>query len=208
MKPQPGTPRSIDPTLTRKRGLLRHPGSLIITILAIAFTAYIFGHLPQADTAYQSLLNAINGQRDYALTIWQLAPVVGVGIAILLIASYILKRLNRARKSISKRLLVSGRAQVTESQFAELAAMHSVSPRVAHHVYQRLQRDYGPAMRVELTDDLRSDLHWKDLRVLNVMMNLTMLCSRRKQIQANADSIRTVLDLLIYVENCPPQSRS
>ncbi|HEY0306923.1 MAG TPA: hypothetical protein VGB94_02080 [Acidobacteriaceae bacterium] len=210
MKPQPGNPppKNIDPILTRKRGFLRNPGSILLTLLAVAFAAYVFGRLPQADTAYQSLLNAIDGQRSNALTIWQLAPFVGIGITILLIASYILKRLNRARKSVSKRLLVSGRLKVTEAQFTSLAAQHSISLNVAHHAYHRLQRDYGPEMRIELTDDLRGDLHWKDIRVLNVMTNLTMLCSRRKHVHADADAIHTVLDLLLYIESCPPQSRS
>lgn len=209
MKYQAGNPqqKNIDPTLTRKRGLFSHPGSIFTAILAITFTAYIFGRLPQADTAFQSLLNAINSQRSIALTIWQIAPFVGAAIFILLIAGYMLKRLNRARKSFSKRLLVSGRTHQTEAQFTELAAQHAVSPAVAHHVYKRLLRDYGSTMRVDLTDDLRRDLHWKDTRVLNVMMNLSMACNRRKQINADAQAIRTVLDLLLYIENCPPQSR-
>ena len=44
------TPRSLDPTLTRKRGTLSHPGSLLIAAVALIFFAYMFGFLPQLDT--------------------------------------------------------------------------------------------------------------------------------------------------------------
>jgi hypothetical protein len=198
--------KGIDPTLTRKRGFFRHPGSILLALLAIAFAAYVSGHLPQADTAYQSLLDLLNGQRAHALIVWQYAPIVGLGIALLLIVSYIWKRINQAHKNFSIRRLVAGRNKISESQFSEMAARHAVSAKVAHHVYKRLQRDYGHDMRVALTDDLRDNLHWKDVRVLNVMMNLTMHCNRRKQINADEHKIRTVLDLLSYIENCPPQS--
>jgi hypothetical protein len=33
--------------LTRKRGLLTHPGSLILAAAALTYTAYIFGYIPQ-----------------------------------------------------------------------------------------------------------------------------------------------------------------
>ena len=43
--------RSKDPHLTR-RGLLAHPGTLLLGAVAIVFTAYILGYLPQFDTLF------------------------------------------------------------------------------------------------------------------------------------------------------------
>jgi len=208
MKYNAGNPNSkgIDPTLTRKRGTLSHPGSIIIGLIAIAFTAYIFGYLPQADTLFNSLVQAINGQRDTAITIYQLAPPVGIGIVLLILAIYIWNRLNDARKSMSKRSLVSGRPTVTEAQFAAIASRHSITSKVAHHTYKQLHHDYGHKMQIFLNDDLRSDLHWNDTHVLDVMGNLARRADRRKNLKASPDAIRTVLDLLLYVESCPQHS--
>jgi hypothetical protein len=56
---------------------------------------------------------------------------------------------------------------------------------------------------VNVKDDLRRDLHWKETHVLDVMGNLARHCDRKKNLKANPEAVRTVLDLLLYVESCP-----
>jgi type II secretory pathway component PulF len=81
------TPRTIDPTLTRKRGALSHPGSLLLVVVALIFFAYMFGLLPQLDTYFNALTHSIDNQRDTAMTIWQYAPIVAGGIVILILSA-------------------------------------------------------------------------------------------------------------------------
>ncbi|HXB61871.1 MAG TPA: hypothetical protein VNU94_03335 [Acidobacteriaceae bacterium] len=197
------TPRTIDPTLTRKRGALSHPGSLLLVAVALIFFAYMFGLLPQLDTYFNSLTHSIDNQRDAAMTIWQYAPIVGGGIAILILTSWLWSRAADALKHSAKRGMVAGRKTLSVDEFTALAAKHSVSAKVAQQTYKFLQHDYTHSMKVDLNDDLRRDLHWKENHVLDVMGNLARHSDRKKNLKANPEAIRTVLDLLLYVESCP-----
>jgi hypothetical protein len=199
------TPRSLDPTLTRKRGALSHPGSLLLVAVALVFFAYMFGFLPQLDTYFGSLTHAIDNQRDTAMTIWQYAPIVGGGIVILVLSIWLWGKAMDAMRSSSKRSMVAGRKSLSEPEFAAMVASHSVSAKVAHQTYKLLVHDYSHSMKVGLNDDLRRDLHWKETHLLDVMGNLARHCDRKKNLKANSEAIRTVLDLLLYVESCPKQ---
>jgi hypothetical protein len=199
------TPRTIDPTLTRKRGALSHPGSLLLALVAIIFFAYIFGLLPQLDTYFTSLTHSIDNQRDTAMTIWQYAPLVAGGIAALIVFAWLWGKVADAFKLSAKRSMVAGRAGVTETEFIALAAKYSVSTKVAQQSYKLLQADYTNSMKVSLKDDLRRDLHWKETHVLDMMSHLVRHCDRKKNLKAQPDAVRTVLDLLLYVESCPKQ---
>jgi hypothetical protein len=48
-----------DPPLTRRRGILTHPGSLILAAIAVLYTAFLFGFFPQdlPDRLFGSLSN-------------------------------------------------------------------------------------------------------------------------------------------------------
>jgi len=197
------TPRTIDPTLTRKRGAMSHPGSLLLALVAIIFFAYIFGLLPQLDTYFNSLTHSIDNQRAAAMTIWQYAPIVGGGIAALIVFAWLWGKASDAFKLSSKRSMVAGRQTVSEAEFISLAAKHSVSAKVAQQTYKLLQHDYSHSMKVSMKDDLRRDLHWKETHLLDMMSHLVRYCDRKKNLKAHPDAIRTVLDLLLYVESCP-----
>jgi len=197
------TPRTIDPTLTRKRGSLSHPGSLLIAGVAIIFFAYMFGALPQLDTYFNSLTTAISGQRAAAMTIWELAPYVGAGVVGLILLVWLWGKMSDAMKLSSKRSMVAGRPSLSNAQFVAIAAKHAVSAKVAHQTYKTLHADYGSHMKVDLNDDLRRDLHWKETHVLDMMTELARHCDRKKNFKAEPASIRTVLDLLLYLESCP-----
>jgi hypothetical protein len=199
------TPRTIDPTLTRKRGALSHPGTLLIAAVALIFFAYIFGYLPQLDTYFDSLTRSITNQRDAAMTIWQYAPIVGGGIVGLIVLAWIWGKVSEALKESSKRSMVAGRAGVSLEEFIALAEKHSVSAKVAHQTYKLLCTDYTKSMKVNVKDDLRRDLGWKENHVLDVMGNLARHCDRKKNLKADPSAVRTVLDLLLYVESCPKQ---
>jgi hypothetical protein len=199
------TPRTIDPTLTRKRGAMSHPGSLLLALVAILFFAYIFGFLPQLDTYFNSLTKAINGQRDVAMSIWQYAPFVAGGIAALIGIAWLWGKMSDGLEQSAKRSMVAGRQTVSETEFIALAAKHSVSAKVAQQAYKLLQNDYTRSMKVSVKDDLRRDLHWKETHVLDMMSHLVRHCDRKKNLKAHPDSVRTVLDLLLYVESCPKQ---
>ncbi len=142
------TPRTIDPTLTRKRGALSHPGSLLLALVAIIFFAYIFGLLPQLDTYFNSLTHSIDNQRDTAMTIWQYAPLVAGGIAALIALAWLWGKAVDALQHSAKQSMVAGRIGLTEEQFVALTAKHSVSAKVAHHAYKLLQADYTRTMKV------------------------------------------------------------
>jgi hypothetical protein len=58
-------------------------------------------------------------------------------------------------------------------------------------------------MKVNVKDDLRRDLGWKETHVMDVMGNLVRHCDRKKNLKADPSAVRTVLDLLVYVESCP-----
>jgi len=200
------TPRTIDPTLTRKRGSLSHPGSLLIAAVAIIFFAYMFGALPQLDTYFNSLTTTISGQRAAAMTIWEYAPYVGGGIVGLILLVWLYGKMSTAMKVSAKRSMVANRASLSDAQFAALTAKHAISPKVAHQTYKMLHADYGSHMKVSLTDDLRRDLHWKETHLLDTMTNLARHCDRKKNYKANPNEIRTVLDLLLYIESCTKYS--
>jgi hypothetical protein len=197
------TPRAVDPTLTRKCSALSHPGSLLLAAVAITFFAYMFGALPQLDTYYNGLVGSINGQRNAAMTIYQYAPAAGIGIFILILIVYLWGRASHGLKQGAKRSMVAGRPGVSEAGFIDLAAKHAVTGKVAQQTYRLLHTDYTKSMKVNVKDDLRRDLHWKETHLLDVMGNLTRKCDRKKNLKANPDAIRTVLDLLLYVESCP-----
>jgi hypothetical protein len=199
------TPRSIDPTLTRKRGALSHPGSLLIAAVALLFFAYIFGYAPWLDTYYNGMVSSINGQRSTAMTIYQMAQPIGLAIGVLVMVAYLWVKLSEGMKNRSKRKMVAGRPGVSEAEFITLAAGYAVSAKVAQQTYKLLHHDYTKSMKVNVKDDLRRDLHWKDNHVLDVMGNLSRQCDRKKNLKANPDAVRTVLDLLLYVESCPKQ---
>ena len=200
------TPRTIDPTLTRKRGALSHPGSLLIAVVALIFFAYIFGALPQLDTYFNSLTTAISGQRAAAMTIWEYAPYVGAGIVALILLVWFYGKMSNAMKVSSKRSMVANRTPLSDAQFAALTAKHAISPKIAHETYKTLRADYGSHMKVSLTDDLRRDLHWKETHLLDTMTNLARHCDRKKNYKAKPSEIRTVLDLLLYLESCTKYS--
>ena len=199
------TPRSIDPTLTRQRGALSHPGTLLTAAAALIFFAYIF--IPEVQTQLNSyfdkLTGGISAQRDAAMTIWQYAPYVGGGIAGLVVLAWIWGKVSDALKQSSKRSMVAGRAGVSEAEFVTLAAGYAVSAKVAQQTYKLLHTDYTKSMKVNVKDDLRRDLHWKESHVMDVMGNLARHCDRKKNLKANPNAVRTVLDLLLYVESCP-----
>lgn len=199
------TPRTVDPTLTRKRGALSHPGSLLLAAAALVFFAYIFGLLPQLDTWFSALTGSIDNQRDMAMTIWQYVPIVGGGIAVLVLSAWLWGKASDALKYSAKRSMVAGRKKVPEAEFIALAAKHSVSAKVAQQTYRQLLHDYTGSMKVDLNDDLRRDLHWKETHVLDVMGNLARHCDRKKNLKTQPASVHTVLDLLLYVESCPKQ---
>jgi len=199
------TPRTLDPTLTRKRGALSHPGTLLIGAVALIFFAYIFGYLPQLDTYYNSLVNSINGERSAAITIYQMAIPVGIAIVTLIVVAVVWIKIAEALQRGSKQRLVAGRPGVSEPEFLALAATYGVSAKVAQQTYKLLHTDYTKTMKVNLKDDLRRDLYWKDNHVMDVMGNLARHCDRKKNLKANPEAVRTVLDLLLYVESCPKQ---
>jgi hypothetical protein len=197
------TPRTLDPTLTRKRGALSHPGSLMLVAVALIFFAYMFGLLPQLDTYFNSLTKSISGQRDAAMTIWQAAPFVGAGVLGLILIVWLWGKASEAMKQSSKRSMVAGRPGVSEAEFIAIAAKSAVSTKVAVQTYKLLHTDYTKSMKVNVKDDLRRDLHWKETHVLDVMGNLARHCDRKKNLKADPNAVRTVLDLLLYVESCP-----
>jgi len=197
------TPRTIDPTLTRKRGALSHPGSLLIAAVALIFFAYIFGALPQLDTYFNGLTTAISGQRAAAMTIWELAPYVGAGVVALILIAYLWNKAAAAMRLSSKRGMVAGRPSLSNAQFVAIASEHAISAKVAHQAYKALHADYGTNMKVDLNDDLRRDLHWKETHVLDTMTNLARHCDRKKNFKIEPTAVRTVLDLLLYLESCP-----
>ena len=199
------TPRTIDPTLTRKRGALSHPGSLLIAAVALLFFAYIFGYLPQADTAYNSLIRAIDGQRENAISVYKLAEPIGICLVLIALVAYLWTKASAAIRHGSKRSLVAGRPSLSEAQFAEMAAKHSISAKVAHQAYKMLRTDYTASMKVNLKDSLRNDLYWNETHLLDVMGDLARRCDRKKNLKATVSAVRTVLDLLLYVESCPKQ---
>jgi len=197
------TPRTLDPTLTRKRGALSHPGSLLLVVVALIFFAYMFGLLPQLDTYFGALTHSIDNQRDTAMTIWQYAPIVGGGIVVLILCVWLWGKTADAMKASSKKSMVAGRKSLSDNDFIALTAPHGVSTKVAHQTYKFLHHDYSHSMKVNLNDDLRRDLHWKPNHLLDVMGNLARHCDRKKNIKSDPEAIRTVLDLLLYVESCP-----
>jgi len=198
--------RSIDPVLTRKRSPLMHPGGLILAALVILFTAYVFGYAPWVDSAWDHLLAYLNGRRDQATSVFTLAGPAALGLLAILLFYAILKRLNSARIQLQVRKHTAGRPTVSEAAFINMAAAHGVEAKVARHTYRALRPRYGPSMKVDLNDRLRHDLHWRETKLQNALKNLPRFCDRRKNLKADPDAVKTVLDLLLFVESCPKPS--
>jgi len=193
--------RSFDPTLTRKGGF-SHPGTLILAAVAIVFTAYILGYLPQLDPLFSRIESST---RTQGLPI--IAPIlIGlVGLFVLILVLIALRAILNALSSGVRALSFSGRPYVSVEDFQETAAGRQISARVAKETYDALTAHYPSKMSIQLADDLRLRLHFTQDNILFLQSRLLNRCDRREVIGFSPTNLRTVQDLLQHIETAPPQ---
>lgn len=193
--------RAREPSLTRK-GLLGHPRTLLLTVIAIVFTAYVLGYLPQLDSFFGS---AVEKSRSHGLFV--VGPIILfiVGLFVLFIFVLILGFLSQLLTSLSRRGTFFGRQPTTLDQFIALAQAQGVSPRVAKETYQILEPYYPRTMCIDLEDELRRHLIFKDENILYIQSRLLNRCDRREVLSFSVETIQTVFDLMLHAEGAPPQ---
>jgi hypothetical protein len=197
-----------DPTMTR-RGLLAHPGSLATTAAALAFGAYVFnigGFQQIADSFLGGLTADIQSRNDAVVHVTLTAIPFVAAFIVFLIAYMILRWLGRQVRYARKSVRLSGRASLDSQDFVAFCQQHDISAKVATHAYRLLKPLYHGDVRARMEDNLRRDLHMADHQVATIMGKLLFNCDRRQTIDTDPDEIRTVGDLLKYVEQAPRQS--
>jgi hypothetical protein len=195
-------PRSKDPHLTR-RGLLSHPGTLLLGALAIAFSAYVLGYLPQLDLLFAQ---ALKSSHDEGLSI--VTPIL-LGLAslfVLMLLLLALRSIGRLFQSFEKTARFSGRTAISLQSFRRSAEMHGISPRVAEETFRALTPHYpNQKMCIQLQDHLWHQLHLSEENILFVQSNVLNRCDRREVLFFSTANLHTVLDLMHHVESAPPQ---
>jgi len=190
-----------DPELTR-RGLLAHPGILLLAVAALGFFAYVFnveGIQPVLDGFFGGLNQTAQSKNDdVANLVVASAPYVKVGLGVVA-AWVVLLVLRGAMKSGTKAAKLSTRKPLTQQEFMDLAAIQSISGRVAREAYDLLLPHYNHHMRTRLSDSLASDLRLSRHERADLVGNLLRRTDRMSQ-WGDGDDVDTVLDLLIAVE--------
>ena len=203
--PQPPVKKSLDPTLTRT-GFFSHPGTFVLAGAAALFTVYAldFGGVQKpVDDVFNDLVGRSQaaGSGVPALVI-SLAPFA-VGFVLLVLVWMFVRWMGRAGKARKRRKMMRGRTPMSVEQFVDMASQCGVSAKVAQKTYRFLDPHELYALRVKMSDRLREDLHLSPVKVLDAMVNLLKRCDRKKSLGTDADAVRTVLDLMLYVEKAP-----
>lgn len=193
--------RAREPNLTR-RGLLGHPRTLLLALLAIVFTAYVLGYLPQLDVLFGS---AIDDSRSHGLLIVGPVILLIVGLFVVFVLLLILGFLGNLLTSIARSFTFVGRKHTTVQQFTTLAQMEGLSARVAKETYELLKPHYPAKMCIGLEDQLRQHLGLNDEGILFLQSRLLHRCDRREVLSFSVESIQTVFDLMQHVEGAPSQ---
>jgi hypothetical protein len=193
--------RSTDPTLTRK-GSLAHPGTLLLGILAIVFTAYVLGYLPQLDGVFDRVVRLT---RSNGLPI--AAPIVLaiVGLIVLFVLLLILRSIVHSIQSAFKSRSFAGRSPVSVQTFILSADTHRISSQVASETYNLLKPHYPKNMCIAVEDSLRRKLRLNDDNILFLQSRLLNRCDRHEVRSFDVRQIATVLDLLRHAEQAPPK---
>ena len=207
LRPHPHKAKSVDPTLTRK-GFFSHPGTLILAGTAVLFTMYALdfaGVQKPVDEFFRDIdSHAQSAGSGVPTVVLSLAPIA-LGLMALVGLWMCWRWIGRARKNRIKAKLLRGRVPMSQDEFVAMAAGHGVSEKVAQKTYRFLDPHESFALRVKAEDRLREDLHVSGVKVLDAMVNLLKRCDRKKSLGTDAEDVRTVLDLMLYVEKAPSQ---
>jgi hypothetical protein len=199
---RPHAGQSLDPTLTRK-GALAHPGSLFLGFAALFFFAYVFD-LAGLQSWLDGLFNALDARarshnNQVSAFVIAALPYVAVGLgAFLLIVA--LMMLGRLAQKVRKRRRLGNREPVSLHEFAEAAAAHGISTKVAREAYRELRPHYGKEMRVKLSDRMIATLSLKPIEISDLYENLLRQTDRQRTAGDDGGEIDSVLDLLACVE--------
>jgi hypothetical protein len=193
--------RSKDPDLTRV-GIISHPDPLLLGMVAIVFTAYALGYLPQLNEIFDRLTKS---SHDEGLSI--VAPIL-FGLAslfALVLVLLALRSIGRLFRSLERIARFSGRTAISLQSFAKSSETQGISARVAHETYRALTPHYPSKMCIHLQDHLRRRLHLSEENILFIQSNMLNRCDRREILFFSAGGLETVLDLMRHVESAQPQ---
>lgn len=193
--------RSKDPHLTR-RGLLAHPGTLLLGAGAIVFTAYVLGYLPQLDTLFGEVLKSSHDEGLAIVTPILLGLISLFALVLLLL---LLRSIGRLLRAFDKAARFAGRRAVSLPNFTQSAKMQGISAQVAQETYRALAPHYPRKMCIQAQDDLLHQLHLSEENILFLQSNILNRCDRREVLFFSADDLDTVLDLMLHIESALPQ---
>lgn len=193
--------RAREPDLTRK-GPLGHPRTILLAIVAVIFTAYVLGYLPQLDSLFGS---AVENSRNHGLLIVGPIVLLIVGLFVLFILLLIFGFLGNLLTSFSRTVTFFGRSHTTLDEFTKLAQAQGIPARVAKETYELLRPHYPRKMCIALEDELRKHLILKDESIRYLQSKLLNRCDRREVLSFSVASLQTVFDLMQHVEGAPPQ---
>jgi hypothetical protein len=188
--------------LTR-RGMVSHPGILLLGALAIAFAAFALGYLCKLDVLFE---HAFESSRGPGLSI---APPILVVLASLLVLTLLLlevRALGQRFRSLERMVRFSRRTAISLQSFRKSAEMHGISPRVAEETYRAFTPHYPKQkMCIELQDNLWHLLHLSEEKILFIQSNVLNRCNREEVLTFSTADLHTVLDLMCQVESAPSQ---
>jgi hypothetical protein len=201
--------RATDPNLTRK-GILSHPGTLMMGLGGVLFAAYIFnfnGTATYLDALFNGWNDAAHAQNHAVQSGVVAAIPYAVGFIALIILYAILKGIGSALTSHKTAKQLAPRKEITVQEFTEHVATRGVSPKVAKEAFKLLLPYYRNRMRTRLSDSLTTVLQLNRVQIQDLYANLLYQTDRHMpRDQDDEIEAETVLDLLLLVEKATPRS--
>jgi len=183
------------------------PKIVFLLLLAILLALYGAGYLPMVDDLFRDV-QAASSQKDGLNLSFELGMIALGALAVFIFLSRMMKKMQRKQIKQKREKLATGRPPVSEAEFVEMAAAHSVSAVVARVLYKELKTSYAAGMPLRLTDRFIQDLHWPAHKIQSFMWNLPSACGRKKHVLADPTKVHTVLEMLLYLEGCPGPKRA
>jgi hypothetical protein len=200
--------RATDPNLTRK-GLLSHPGTLMMGLGGVLFAAYIFnfnGTATYLDALFNGWNDAAHAQNHAVQSGVVAAIPYAVGFIALIILYAILKGISSALTSHKTTKQLAPRKEISLQEFTEHVGQRGISPKVAKEAFKLLLPYYRNRMRTRLSDSLTTVLQLNRVQIADLYANMLYQTDRHMPMGDVDIDVDTVLELLTLVEKATPRS--
>ena len=202
--------RATDPNLTRK-GILSHPGTLMMDLGGVLFAAYIFnvgGTANYLDALFNGWNDAAHAQNHAVQSGIEVAIPYAIAFVAIIVLYAILKAIGSAISSSKTKRQLAPRREITVEEFTEHVGNKGISPKVAKEAFKLLLPYYRNRMRTRLTDSLSGVLQLNRVQIADLYANLLYQTDRHMPMGDEDVEADTVLELLTLVESAKPRSNN